>query len=228
MSYVFVGPDAILAQVANLARINSAITEANAIAAAQTTGMQAVAADQVSTMVAALLGSYAQNYQNIGAQMAAVHDQIVQNLASGAAAYASAEATAQQSLAAINAPAQALLGRPLIGDGANGETVGGVGQPGGDGGILWGNGGKGGDSTNPGVAGGNGGSAGLFGNGGAGGKGANSASGNGGTGGAGGQGGWLFGGGGAGGVGGNGGTGSFAGGAGGVGGNSWLIGAGGP
>ncbi|MCV7076808.1 PE family protein, partial [Mycobacterium szulgai] len=161
MSYVVVGPEAILARATDLAGINTAIAEANALAAAQTTGMQAAAADQVSTLVAELLGSYAQNYQKIGAQMAAVHDQIVQNLAGGAAAYASAEATAQQGLlSAINAPVQALLSRPLVGDGANGGTVNGVGQRGGDGGILWGNGGRGGDSTNPGVAGGAGGSAG--------------------------------------------------------------------
>ncbi|EUA85147.1 hypothetical protein I551_8388 [Mycobacterium ulcerans str. Harvey] len=39
----------------------------------------------------------------------------------------------------LNAPAQALFGRPLIGDGAGGAP----GQSGGDGGLLYGNGGNG-------------------------------------------------------------------------------------
>ncbi|MEK0729033.1 hypothetical protein OSH23_24295, partial [Mycobacterium ulcerans] len=42
----------------------------------------------------------------------------------------------------INTPTNALLGRPLIGNGANGAP--GTGQAGGPGGILWGNGGAGG------------------------------------------------------------------------------------
>src|ERR1700690_1623322 len=42
----------------------------------------------------------------------------------------------------FNAPTQALLGRPIIGNGANGAA--GTGQAGGAGGILWGNGGHGG------------------------------------------------------------------------------------
>ncbi|SON61615.1 PE-PGRS family protein PE_PGRS16 [Mycobacterium simulans] len=122
MSFVIIGPDAILAKAADLAGIGSTIADANAIAAAQTTAIPAAAADQVSAAVAALLGSHAQSYQAIGTQMAAVHDQIVQTLTNNAGAYASAEAAnVQQSLlAAINAPAQALLGRPNIGDGADG------------------------------------------------------------------------------------------------------------
>ncbi|EFD43073.1 predicted protein [Mycobacterium tuberculosis variant africanum K85] len=57
--------------------------------------------------------------------------------------YASAEAAnvEQQLLGAINAPTMALLGRPLIGHGADGAP--GTGQAGGAGGILYGNGGNG-------------------------------------------------------------------------------------
>ncbi len=111
MSYVVAGPEAMLAKAADLAGVASTISEANAIAAVQTTGLPAAAADQVSAGVAALYGSYAQDYQTIGTQMAALHDQIVQTLTSGAHAYASTEANVQQSLrSAINAPAQALLG----------------------------------------------------------------------------------------------------------------------
>ncbi|MET2805003.1 PE family protein, partial [Mycobacterium tuberculosis] len=42
----------------------------------------------------------------------------------------------------LNAPTQALLGRPLVGNGANGAP--GTGANGGDGGILFGSGGAGG------------------------------------------------------------------------------------
>ncbi|GAB7146114.1 hypothetical protein LRC484719_47230 [Mycobacterium riyadhense] len=84
----------------------------------------------------------------------------MQALARGAGAYAAAEAAAasplQPLLDAVNAPTQLLLGRPLIGDGANGGTVGGVGQPGQPGGLLFGNGEAGGASTAVGVGGGRG------------------------------------------------------------------------
>ncbi|HVQ85584.1 MAG TPA: PE family protein, partial [Mycobacterium sp.] len=76
----------------------------------------------------------------------------------GAAAYSATEAANASPLGivlgVINAPTEALVGRPLIANGKNGGTVNGVGQPGGQGGILLGNGGKGGPSTAPGVAGG--------------------------------------------------------------------------
>ncbi len=48
----------------------------------------------------------------------------------------------QQALAAVNAPIQAVTGRPLIGNGANGAP--GSGAPGGHGGWLFGGGGTGG------------------------------------------------------------------------------------
>lgn len=133
MSFVVAGTEAISAAAANLAGISSTISEANAAAAAQTTAVQAAAADQVSAAVAALFGSHGQGYQTISTQMSAFHGQIVQALSASGAAYASAEATnVQQTLLdLINGPTQTLLGRPLIGDGANGGTVAGVGQPGG-------------------------------------------------------------------------------------------------
>ncbi len=93
------------------------------------------------------------------------HEQFVRALAAGGNSYAVAEAATAQSvqqdlLNLINAPTQALLGRPLIGNGANGLP--GTGQNGGDGGILYGNGGNGG-SGGVNQAGGNGGNAGLLG-----------------------------------------------------------------
>jgi hypothetical protein len=95
----------------------------------------------------------------------------VQALNAGAGAYAATEAanatpleTLQQDvLGLINAPTNTLLGRPLIGNGANGITnAQGVGTAGGPGGILAGNGGSGGNSTAIGAPGGPGGPAGLL------------------------------------------------------------------
>ncbi|MBD9309855.1 PE family protein, partial [Mycobacterium tuberculosis] len=51
----------------------------------------------------------------------------------------------QQALAAVNAPIQAVTGRPLIGNGANGAP--GSGAPGGHGGWLFGGGGTGGSGV---------------------------------------------------------------------------------
>ncbi|KZS64662.1 PE-PGRS family protein [Mycobacterium kansasii] len=149
MSYVIAAPEIVGAVAGDLATIGSSINAARALAAAPTTGLLAAGADEVSAAIASLFSGHAQAYQSVAAQAAAFHDQFVKALAAGAASYASAEAanvsplqTLQQgALNLVNAPTEALLGRPLIGDGANGAP--GTGQAGGDGGILWGNGGKG-------------------------------------------------------------------------------------
>ncbi|OSC41311.1 PE family protein [Mycobacterium decipiens] len=118
MSFLNVAPDTVTAAAGNLESIASALGEAAAAAAPPTVGLAAPAADRVSAVVAAMLGTYARDFQGISAQVAAFHDQFVGALKGGAAAYASAEAAAQQSLLnAVNAPAQALLGHPLIGPG---------------------------------------------------------------------------------------------------------------
>ncbi|WP_264991499.1 PE domain-containing protein, partial [Mycobacterium kiyosense] len=81
--------------------------------------------------------------------MAAFHDRFAQLLGAAGGAYAQAEAAGADPLQlvenVINAPTQALLGRPLIGDGANGTA--GTGANGGAGGILVGNGGAGGSGA---------------------------------------------------------------------------------
>lgn len=117
---------------------------------------------------------HGQTYQALSARAAAFHERFVQALATGGGAYAAAEAASvsplQSALDLLNAPTQALLGRPLVGNGANGAP--GTGANGGDGGILFGSGGAGGSGA-AGMAGGNGGAggvAGLFGDGGNGGN----------------------------------------------------------
>ncbi|WP_264917478.1 PE family protein, partial [Mycobacterium kiyosense] len=218
MSYVVVGHEALAAAAAQVAGIGSGLRCANVLAAAPTSSLLAAGADEVSAAIAALFAEHGRAYQTVSAQLEAFHDDFIRNLTSSSAAYASAEALnvapLQLLLDVVNAPTEALLGRPLIGNGADGAS-GAQGQAGGAGGILLGNGGNGGNSSDPGAAGGPGGSAGLIGNGGRGGTGAT-----GGVGGAGGSGGWLLG------SGGNGGTGGL-GAAGGRGGDAVLFGNGG-
>ncbi|GAQ37964.1 PE-PRGS family protein [Mycobacterium pseudoshottsii JCM 15466] len=105
--------------------IGSTLSAANAAAAIPTTEILAAAEDEISTAIAALFAGHAQAYQAASAQAAEFGNRFVQALTSGAGAYSSAEAASAASiadplLAAINAPALALTGRPLIGNGANG------------------------------------------------------------------------------------------------------------
>ncbi len=166
-SYVFATPEALTTVSSDLAGIGIAIRSANLTAAPSTTQVLAAAQDEVSAAIAGFFSGHAQQFQTLSAQASAFHDQFVETLSGASGAYAAAEAAStsplqnleQSLLAVINAPSQALTGRPLIGDGANGSP--GTGQNGGDGGWLWGNGGNGGSGA-PGGAGGAGGSAGLW------------------------------------------------------------------
>lgn len=198
MSFLIADPELVLAAATDLEGIGSALSAANA---ASPTLLAPAAADEVSGAIAAFFGTYAQEYRALSAEASAFHTRFVQTLGAGAGWYASAEAAnasllqwvEQQILNIVNAPTQLLLGRPLLGNGADATAPGARGA---DGGLLYGNGGNGapGASGRPGGAGGN---AGWFGNGGAGGAGGAGA-----TGGNGGNGGQLVGNGGAGGRGG--------------------------
>ncbi|WP_141767237.1 PE family protein, partial [Mycobacterium tuberculosis] len=121
MSFVLVSPSQLMAAAADVAGIGSAISAANAAALAPTSVLAAAGADEVSAAVAALFSAHAGQYQQLGARAALFHEQFVQALTGAASAYASAEATnvEQQVLGLINAPTQALWGRPLIGNGAD-------------------------------------------------------------------------------------------------------------
>ncbi|WP_031718663.1 PE family protein, partial [Mycobacterium tuberculosis] len=180
MSFVLIAPEFVTAAAGDLTNLGSSISAANASAASATTQVLAAGADEVSARIAALFGGFGLEYQAISAQVAAYHQRFVQALSTGAGAYASAEAAAAEQivLGVINAPTQALLGRPLIGDGANATTPGGAGGAGGSSGA--------GGTNGSGGAGGTGGQGGM---GGAGGAGADNPTGIGGTGGDGGTGG---------------------------------------
>lgn len=146
MSFVIAAPEYLAAAASDLSGIGSALNEANAAAAARTTTVLAAAADEVSVALSALFSGHAQQYQALSAQVAAFHEDFVRALTAGAGSYANAEAAAvsplQEALNVINAPFQTLLGRPLIGNGADGAA--GTGANGGAGGLLIGNGGAGG------------------------------------------------------------------------------------
>lgn len=186
MSYVIATPEMMATAAFDLARIGSQVSAASAVAAMPTTEVVAAGADEVSAGIAALFSAHAQEYQALSAQAAAFHDQFVHTLTAAARWYTATEianaAAMRVVLGAVNAPTQTLLGRPLIGDGAHGTAPG---QPGGAGGLLFGNGGNGAAGA-VGQVGGAGGAAGLFGIGGAGGAGGAGA-----PGGTGGTGGWL-------------------------------------
>ncbi len=126
MSFVLISPEVVSAAAGDLANVGSTISAANKAAAAATTQVLAAGADEVSARIAALFGMYGLEYQAISAQVAAYHQQFVQTLRTGAASYMLAEATnvEQNLLNLINAPTQTLLGRPLIGDGANANDAG--------------------------------------------------------------------------------------------------------
>jgi len=118
MSFVTVAPEFLGQAAADLEGIASALSSANAAAAAPTTGVIAPGADEVSLAITALLGTHARQYQALSAQAATFHSQFVSMLNAGAGSYVDTEVANAQSLVnAVNAPSQALLGHPLIGTG---------------------------------------------------------------------------------------------------------------
>ncbi len=123
MSFLFASPEAVAEAATELANIGSAINGANSTAAVLTTELVPAAQDEVSAAVADLFGTYGREYQSLAAQAAEFHDRFAQAVSASAGSYLAAESAnvtallqaAQQDLVeAINAPARALLGHPLI------------------------------------------------------------------------------------------------------------------
>jgi hypothetical protein len=92
VSFVTTQPDVLAGAAGNLSGIGDAMASRNAAAATPTTGLAPAASDIVSAMTAAQFGQHGVAYQQIAAQAAAVHEQLVSALRSGAGAYALAEA----------------------------------------------------------------------------------------------------------------------------------------
>ncbi|EFD46188.1 PE family protein, partial [Mycobacterium tuberculosis] len=117
MSYVSVLPATLATAATEVARIGSALSLASAVAAAQTSAVQAAAADEVSAAIAALFSAHGRDFQALSARAAAFHHEFVQALAAGAGSYAVAEIAAASPLQSLidvfNAPIQAATGRPL-------------------------------------------------------------------------------------------------------------------
>jgi hypothetical protein len=92
MQFVIAAPEFLTAAATDLHNIGSSLSEANAAAAGQTSGVSAAGADEVSAVVAALFGAHAKAYQALSAQAALFHAQFVQLMATGGGTYARAEA----------------------------------------------------------------------------------------------------------------------------------------
>jgi hypothetical protein len=124
MSFVNAVPQALTAAAGDLAGIGSALAAANTAASAPTAGIEAIAADAVSAALVAVFSAHGLGYQSLGAELAELHEQIVQALRSGGASYAAAEAEnaslVGEALGAVDGPAQTLLGHPLLGSGESG------------------------------------------------------------------------------------------------------------
>jgi hypothetical protein len=92
VSFVTAQPEALSGAAGNLAGLGDAMAARNAAAATPTTGLPPAASDIVSAMTAAQFGQHGATYQQIAAQAAEVHEQLVAALRSGAGAYALTEA----------------------------------------------------------------------------------------------------------------------------------------
>jgi PE-PPE domain/PE family len=132
VSFVIVNPDVLAAAVTDLANLGATISDANAAAAALTTKLVPAAEDEISVAIAGLFGTSAQDFHGLAAQAAAFSDRFVQAVNASAGSYVAAESanavalfhTAQQDLlGVINAPTEALLGRPLIATGTGTPTA---------------------------------------------------------------------------------------------------------
>ncbi|OBK17126.1 PE family protein [Mycobacterium asiaticum] len=122
MSFLFTQPQLLTEAATNLAGIGSSLTAANSAAALPTTSVLAAGADEVSTAMANVFGSHAQQYQQMSAQAANLHQQFVQAMHASGNAYAGAEAANAKPMAGngatasgIGSQAQGLLGGPSAG-----------------------------------------------------------------------------------------------------------------
>jgi hypothetical protein len=120
MSFVTAAPAQVQAAAQGLAGIRSTLAQASASVAAPTTGVVAAAQDEVSAGVAAFFGAFGQEYQFISAQTQALHEQYVNLLNAGAAAYLGTEvANAEQNLLGESA----VMSGVVVGAAASGSSA---------------------------------------------------------------------------------------------------------
>jgi hypothetical protein len=93
MAYLVSAPELLATTAADIGKIRSALTDANANAAGRTTALVAAAKDEVSEAIAKLFGGYGQQYQGLLTKAATFHDEFTRLLAGAGSTYANAEAT---------------------------------------------------------------------------------------------------------------------------------------
>ena len=93
MSYVSIIPETLTAAADNLHTVGAAVSAANAVGAAPTSGVTPAAADEVSELTAAQFAAHAQMYHAVSTRAAAIHQAFVATLAAGADCYAATEAS---------------------------------------------------------------------------------------------------------------------------------------
>lgn len=91
MPFVTTQPEALAAAAGTLQGIGSSLSAQNAAAAGPTTGVVPAAADEVSALTAVQFAAHAVLYQELSAQAAVIHQQLVDVLGTSAASYAAAE-----------------------------------------------------------------------------------------------------------------------------------------
>jgi hypothetical protein len=92
MSFLTTQPEELSAAAEQLAAIGSAMTASNSAVAEPTSGLVPAAADEVSALTAAAFAAHGVQYQEIGAQAAAIHQLFVSTLQASAGSYAATEA----------------------------------------------------------------------------------------------------------------------------------------
>ena len=135
-SYLIAAPQAFATASGDLTAIGEVIREVTEAAVPSTTGIEPLAADEVSAAITQLFDRYGREFLTLSTRTAAFHAHFVQLLHSARDAYAVAEATNASPLQAlvqrsqdfaVISPVKDATGRPLFGNGANGAA--GPGKP---------------------------------------------------------------------------------------------------
>jgi PE family len=103
MSFVVVTPEMLMAAASQLEGTGSALSTANAAAAAAITRVAAAGQDEVSAAIASVLSEYAKSYQELSLRAAGFHTQFVQGTKLAAEQYHAVDAWFSALLAARRA-----------------------------------------------------------------------------------------------------------------------------
>jgi PE-PPE domain/PE family len=111
VAYLIAQPQVMAVAAADVAALHTAINEATAAAASGTTGVAAMAGDEVSEAIKTLFNGFAEEGQAVIAQAAVFHSELARALASAGSAYTNAEAANYSALTApLRSAAASLLG----------------------------------------------------------------------------------------------------------------------